>query len=574
VTPAPQRLVLRPLTCALFCALVLVLLPWRTAAASDAIRATVEPPVIDELDTARLTIRVAGTREAGTLDLGVLREDFDVITTQTASQYRAVNNQVEASVEYQITLRPRRSGDLTIPAIAVAGGTTEPLQLRVRGLDPDLRAAIDRMVFFETELSANPVYVNAQTILVRRLYYSSDAQIYSDLPGLPEIPEAVVMPLGQAMSTVTILDGQRYGVIEQRFAIIPEQSGSLMIPPISVTSSVRLETGGRARRSGVRIGTEAMQVEVLPIPAEYPARQPWLPAEDLVITDEWRPNGAGMEVGDPIDRILRARVTGNVSSIIPPFGADLPERHFRQYPEPPILEDDSDGASVGGTRIQRYSLIPTAPGSVTLPAVEIVWWDVAAHEVRTSRAPPRTLRIAGTAPAPELAPEPLETVSENGAAPPEMNLDVRSEQVPWPGPERRRALWLLLLTGGALVLALGLARRIRRNLASGRTHSEHGRVLERERWLALKDACRGGDQHAMHRALLAYLRTHFAATPAEALRRFRELGHGPLLERLNAALYRPDSDAVVSGRELLRAVRSLPSKRKRGGADPLPALYD
>ena len=42
------------------------------------------------------------------------------------------------------------------------------------------------MVFFQTQLSRNPVYVQAETVLLRRLFYSQGVQIYSDLPGIRE----------------------------------------------------------------------------------------------------------------------------------------------------------------------------------------------------------------------------------------------------------------------------------------------------------------------------------------------------------------------------------------------------
>jgi hypothetical protein len=434
-------------------------------------------------------------------------------------------------------------------------------------------------VFFESELTNDPVYVRAQTVLIRRLFYSSDAQIYSDLPGLPEIADAVVVPLGQATSTTALRDGQRYGVIEQRFAIIPEQSGTLLIPAISVTSSVRLDAGGRSRRSGVRIGTEPIPLEVLPIPPEYPAAHPWLPAENVFVSDEWMPPGASLQVGDPVDRVVHVRVAGNLSSIIPPVADSLPDQHFRQYPEPPTLEDDSGGLSVVGRRTQTYSLIATAPGSVTLPAVEVVWWDVAARAVRTSRVPPRRLQIDGTAPLQTAEPEPVAELlpTEDPDMQAALERDVRSEQLPWPGQDRRRGLWAALLAAiavGAIWWAMIWQRARARATATHTGALARAEPSRRERWLELKAACRRDDPAAVHRALLAYLRVHFGTSLPEALRQFRALGNGPLLDRMNAGLYQPASQTGARGDEVLRAVRQLRRGHYRRSRDPLPALYD
>jgi len=184
--------------------LILALLAVLAAPAAAELTATLEPRIVDEFDTARLTIRATGTNQTTALDLEALEEDFEVLTTQSSSQYRSINGRVESWVEYQVLLRPTRSGDLTVPPVGVGGEATEPLTLRVRGMSAELRQAIERMVFFETELTRDPVYVQSQTVLIRRLYYSSGAQIYSDLPGMPEIPGAIVTPLGETTSTATI----------------------------------------------------------------------------------------------------------------------------------------------------------------------------------------------------------------------------------------------------------------------------------------------------------------------------------------------------------------------------------
>ncbi len=532
---------------------------------------TVEPRIVDEFDTVRLTIRATGTNQAANLDLAPLRADFEVLTTQSSSQYRSVNGRVESWVEYQVMLRPRRSGDLTIPPIAVGNDTTEPLRVRVRGIDPSLREAIDRMVFFETELTANPVYVQAQTVLVRRLYYASGAQIYSDLPGMPDIPEAIVLPLGETSSTATIRDGQRYGVIEQRFAILPERSGKLTIPAISVTSSVRLQSGGRTRRSGVRVATEPLSLEVLPIPPGYPSDHPWLPAENLTLSASWLPDRRALEVGDPVRLTLGATIRGNVSSAIPPLDPALPESHFRRYPEPPDLEDDDSGASVRGLREQAYAIIPTAPGAVAVPAIEVVWWDVVNERVSTARLPGRTLSISGVAADVSSPPLRAEAPTPAPARAPEPGWEPLEEPPLRPGVAGQ-AVWILGISAALIAL---LAWLLRGHLTPPAGAQRAGAARARRE---LRAACRSGEPTAVHAALLEYLREHYRAPLPEAIRSFRAAGHGAVLDQLNATCYRarpprqqPDGGFDAAG--VLRAADAL-RRPRRADAPPLPALYD
>ena len=85
------------------------------ASAEPRVTARIDPPVIDELETARLTIRIAddrGDTEIAPPDLAPLETDFEVLGTQTANRYQSVNGAVESWVDYTITLRPRRAGTL------------------------------------------------------------------------------------------------------------------------------------------------------------------------------------------------------------------------------------------------------------------------------------------------------------------------------------------------------------------------------------------------------------------------------------------------------------------------------
>ncbi|MFB3103293.1 MAG: BatD family protein, partial [Pseudomonadales bacterium] len=66
------------------------------------LRATITPRIVDEMETVRLTLRASDTRRTEKLDLTPLHVDFEVLGTQTSSQYHSINGRVESFVEYQI----------------------------------------------------------------------------------------------------------------------------------------------------------------------------------------------------------------------------------------------------------------------------------------------------------------------------------------------------------------------------------------------------------------------------------------------------------------------------------------
>ena len=521
--------------------LLLAILTWAHSATGE-VRTIIEPRLVDEMETVRLTLRAEGVTRSDSPDLTPLEIDFEVLGTQTSSRISTINGRTSSLLEYQINLRPRRTGEIIVPALRVGDQFSKEIVLMVRPLDPGLRRTIERMVFFESELTANPVYVQAETTLIRRLYYSNGVQIYSDLPGVPEIENAVVIPLGDTQSSSSLVDGQRYGVIEQRFAIFPERSGLLDIPAISVTSSVRLQSGGRTRRSGIRVSTESLQVEVLPIPDSYPGAQPWLPAQEVELSQAWAPQSATWDVGEPVTWEIELTVTGNTASAIPPVAAIPPASHFKVYPEAPVMDEDATGESVVGHRREGYALIPTAPGQISLPTVAVTWWDTLADELRVTRLEPRNVAIIGE-PTLEIQAE-VDSAGELTPQAHAANEILSLEQL------------MPLLIATFVVLSLAFAGyvaspHLKRALATNPfwQHLQARRQSARDEAGALRDlerACRGKDLLQVRQTLSAYLTVIYGCTGPQAQHYFRtDADAAAMLDDLNKALYAVDTGTPV-----------------------------
>lgn len=580
-----------------------------------AIEAFADPRNLDEMESLRLTLRIDGISDIGKPDTTPLSQNFEILTSNTTSQYRSVNGKVESWVELQLMLRPKRSGKLTIPALTIGSDTSQPIQIQVNPLDANIKQAIDDMVFFETEVQPNPVYVQSETVLTRRLFYSTSGgvQMYSEMPGAPEIADAVVLSLGQTRSYSTQRDGINYGVVEQRFAIIPERSGKLDIPTVAITSSIRLMKNGRVRRSGVRVTSEPVSLDVLPIPAEYPADQPWLAATNLRIVELWAPNPPVFNVGEPITRHIEARVTGNVASAIPPLTSSSENdanSAFRQYPEPPKLNDATTAGSVEGSRSERVSLLPTAPGYAEIPGVNVTWWDVGEQKVQVTNLPAQRVKVTGTAPTPDPNAKPAEDSDADAAtavAAPTLELA--------PAPD---APWAQILTWGAsacgLFLLLGWLWQ-RRNKAQLKVNSADASstnllrlpLSRRQSLKALEDAL-AGSPASMRQGLIQFaqnclqenvlskpLLSNKGLTPnqlrasgrraisqsvssQQAITALQEhKATQPILAQLNAALYghstassppsTPSADAVLS------AARAFSKPATQAKSAALPGLY-
>ncbi len=537
------------------------------ASAEAAVSAHLSAQTIDELETVRLQIKITETRQTSALDLSELEDDFHIMNTNTMSQSRYINGRGQSWVDYTITLQPKRTGVLQIPSIRVGTEQTPTLTLRVNPLTDETRRKIDELVFFETELSSEEIYVQAQLVLTRRLLYSQGVQLYSDLPGAPEIKDAVVLTLGETTSGTTERDGRSYGVVEQRYAIFPEASGSFTVPGIGITASVRLLEGGRVSRKGVRVTTEARDVRVLPVPADYPADEPWLPAENVELIQVVTPEETRYSVGDPLTHELLISIEGNIGSIAAPQELPLDDNQFRIYPQAPTINDDTVGETVLGARLQTSSLIPLVPGQLEVPPARVVWWDTLRDRMRIAEAPAISMLTAGNAVAssPSSQDEPVSTAAEPDAA---AEAPLSTNLTAWRSWVAATAVF------GLFVVMLVYVMRRRPPASHPQTERQPTSGNPRSR---LDSALKQGDADEINRLLPDVLAQRLGTSPtrAIALAGTRSPGFADAYRRLQASLYgaQPAPLTAADFQALSAALDLTADAPAKTHNAPLPPLY-
>ncbi len=548
-------------------------------AAVAAIEVHPDARVIDENGTLHLTIRLDGSMQQASPDLGALARDFEIVSRQSASQLRSINGNVESWTEWTLTLRPRRTGTLEIPSLTIDGARSQPIAIEVRPLDVETRRLIESLARFEVEHQPSVVYVQAQLTVTRRLTYAEGTQLYGELPGLPEIDGAVVQAFGDADHHTELRDGRRVGVIEQRFLVFPERSGPLTVPGATIMASVVVprRAGGRSGRTELRVASQPLTIDVLPVPSSYPRSAPWLPARAVAIDEEWPTRGA-WAVGDPRARTLIVRAAGGAASRIAPLTVDYPPS-LKVYPEAPVLDEQSDELGVVGMRTETVRLIPTEAGAIRLPAVEVVWWNTELDRLQRTQLPPRNERTYGASIAkPAGAPDAAAVTMPPQVAPSQSEA---SAQEPVDAPPRR-LLWTVIgalaaIAAVATAVAVAAAKMHSKSAVRGRRPSEPIALRdlprsERAMFRALRRAVRSGSARAMHDALAAWL-TIRHGDRMRGLERFAGVG-GAQLAQLDERLYGNVPDDAFDGTALWRAARMHRHQRRTRTPPPdLPALY-
>lgn len=400
----------------------------------------------------------------------------------------------------------------------------------------------------ETLANRTSVYVHAEVVVERRLLHSAPMRLFQEFPPVADIDGAMVITHGEPAPVRVERGGAVLEGFSQTHSLFPERSGALVIPGAEVTVGTR---GSRSRAE--RVATPPLIVEVRPVPDAFPVNSAWFPAEDVSLTDTWTP-ADGHAVGAPIRRELVVRAVGTTGSAIPPLTALLP-RAFRGYPEPASLGERIVDGTVVGARTELRAVIPTAPGAVVIPGVEIVWWNTRTDTLATTAVPVRRIAVTGGAPP---APAPVDA---NPAAAP----------VETAAGEARTTTPPALLAGTALAGAVGWfwalwLWRGRRGSRDATPAARPAVSLE-----ALARRCQGRPPAAAKGAVLDWLADRWHASPPAVVRRLTGSAAGrALLDAFNDAIYARKPARMPAIEPMLAA---LLDDAAAAPESPLPPLY-
>ncbi len=346
-------------------------------------------------DVFTLTIRVNAEIRGGRPDIDSLQQDFEIIGSSERNSFTFINGVSQQWSEFRISIRPRSTGNLTIPAFRVGNEVTMPITVMVSDGVQNQVSSDD--FFLTSSVSKETVYVQGQLLYTVKIYFSVPFDQGAQL-GAPVVENTVIQQLGNDISTQEVIDGLRYNVIERRFVLFPQSSGTLEISPISFTATVGRRrtgsifsgqmTGGRA----INLRSESHLINVLGKPATYPADATWLPSSNLQLEENWSGSLQDLLTGEAITRNLRLRADGLSSSLLPEIEYSETEA-LKFYPDQANREDLANQDGVTGIRSQGTAIVANEGGNFVLPEIEIPWWNTSTDSLEYARLPQHTLSV-------------------------------------------------------------------------------------------------------------------------------------------------------------------------------------
>ena len=503
-------------------------------------------------ETLRLIIRADDGERPDEVDISAIDSDFDILQRSSATSAKLINGTQNVTRTLELELSPKRDGVLSIPSLTAGGLRTTPIAIKV---SPQVASpAGDALVYFTAEVDRTDVYVQAQLLLTVTLQQaiSLDNRAVSDL----DIGNTFVKPLEQR-SFQRRISGRLWQVTELRYAIFPEQSGSLEIPSMNFSGREILPgrslLGARLGRR-IAIDTNPITITVKPVPENFPG-DVWLPAKQLTLNESWSTAPEQLSVGDSTTRVLQIEALGLQSSQLPPITSTDSSNALagiRFYPDQETLDDKEIGADIAGTRLQSEALVTTNAGDWRLPELSIPWWNTETDTLEYAQLGSRAIKVVAPLAAQVTQPSVTAGTAESSS--------------------NNVLLWALIAASGWLFAALlgGLLWRLKRGLQ--RAPDTPSSSLKRDptrltgALVALRLACQQNDPRATRHALIDWGKLHLQLDHKPSLQMIKSMS-SPTLNAAIASLERALFSAQNQnweGQSLFIAIReeALPADTK------------
>ena len=435
------------------------------------------------------------------------------LSSGTQTSLQIVNGRTTVTLTVQYRFQATAEGTWEIGPVTVeAGGetlTTEPLSLRVSSAPPAPQAAdpggggaqqpadagtigADDL-FVIAEPNKRQVRENEPVIVEYRLYTRVNVTSY----GITRLPatagfwvEEFELPQQPQVEQV-VRDGVAYATaVIRKVALYPTGPGTKTLEPLAIEAQARLQRRSRDpfddlfgnffNRSSLfgevvsaGAASRPIDIDVLPLPAEgRPADFSGLVGDLAVESSVDRDSLAANEAVT-----LRVDVSGsgNLKALAPPQLAFPPT--VEAFPPEVTDRLRTTDTGVSGTRTWEYVLIPRAPGTLTIPGVDMGYFNAAAGGYETASAPALDLRVTGRAVA-----DALPGARARGSVE-ALRSDIRFIRIDTPRFRRRSEtlfdqawFWVVALAPIGMVAGAAGVRRRRDRLAGDQAYARDRRA--------------------------------------------------------------------------------------------------
>ena len=579
---------------------------WPIAVEAQVFSAAVDRTQLNLGEALSLTLTLDGDSGGSVQpDLSGLSPDFNIYSTSNSLQSSFVNGRSSVTRRWTVGLMPTRAGRLVIPAISAGSQQTQPINIDVfpnngaatqnassanvpqgtARVGQNQQGSAQNKAYVTADLKVDNVkpYVQQEINATLTIYDERGIELSADPVFVTPTDEWVVKMLKRPTVDRAANGGR---IIRLYYALFPQKSGALEIPPIQIDGYYidydeerkqptslggfmkffEMDFGGLfGVQRPISVQTKPVKVDVQPIAEGYGSAW-WLPSGAVGTAVRWADERPQFKVGETFAREITVLAEGVADTQMPEL--ELPESpQIKQYPEKPVITSRVSDDKVTSQLMMRVVYIPQEAGKIEIPEVKIPWFNVDNKSIETAVIPadtilvqPNPLMEKENAPTVRAADEPAVQTSK-----PEYDAAVNREI-----ENLESKIKLILAVAAAFLAGLILSWMLMRRKTAKTVEIGINDLKTVENCLKNKD------YKALRDSLVAYGQEQFAAENICNLDDLaRCVGRKEFAEQMtkrNADLYanqKEELDAEV----IVNCLKKGREARKNGAKKPLPDLY-
>ncbi len=547
----PRDIAVYCLTC-----LLLLCMPLTQAASFTA---SVDRMQLNAGESVQLILESDDTTQFLTPDLSPLKPFFELLSSRQVNRLSTATGVERPVTQWLLTLLPKQTGFVIIPPLSLGDLQSTPINLYIKDVTEQNIGQLEP-VYIDTQLDRDWVYIQAQVILTLRIYHA--IPLFSDGNLTPLLLDnARVEQLDKPRTFERHINGVRHGVIEVSYAIFPQQSGLINIPPQTFSATLAGHDPHSltpfTAQPGQRIEVKSARIplQVKDIPNDYPADAVWLPAQDISLTQSWTPSlDTPINIGTAVTRLLKLQAQGLPSSLLPDITPPA-SPDYKAYLDQPVFSHQDTELGLTSRREQRQAFVFQTPGQQSLAAIKLPWWNTITDQLEYAELAEQKLHIQ-TAMFNQVSPALMPSHSQPAAP-----VALIQQLIFW---QTLSALLALLSLAGFI---LWWRARHQPAVIAASSSGPTPRSLQDD----LKRACLSNDANNTRLALDAWAR-QYPETLADMAARDSTLSAA--LDALNSALY-SENYSDWQGQALWQAIGNLSFNPQAQSSDDeqLPPLY-
>ena len=237
------------------------------------------------------------------------------------------------------------------------------------------------------ETSISSLEAVEQQNLIYRIRIISNGNLKTAVPQLPQPNGFAMRSLGEAKSYTEQQAGGQKIITEHTYLLVPLRAGQLSLPPARVTGEYD---------SGEEFSVQAALPVDLSVQPAIREITPWLPLHELQM-QAYLLDARNPKAGSPISLQVKITTVGATGAQIPSIASQLKSDDFGIYPAETDTEGklSRDGSRLLGKRTEHFTLVPQYGGKLSIPALQLNWWNIDQQQLQTTTVPIRQFNVAG-----------------------------------------------------------------------------------------------------------------------------------------------------------------------------------